>query len=131
MACTTCTRWMVWNESDQNQIFYYYDCNDGTTLLSSLVGAGNFYSVCGCQASGSYASSNDPIVGGLATFIDDQRIEAQQTAIQKSYEFRNELEMFNLDCWALTAESIMDVDEWVWLYQKFGFTGDYEFIFFE
>ena len=59
MACTTCTRWMVWNESDQNQIFYYYDCNDGTTLLSSLVGAGNFYSVCGCQASGSYASSND------------------------------------------------------------------------
>jgi SAM-dependent methyltransferase len=45
--------------------------------------------------------------------------------------FRNELEMFNLECWALTAESIMDVDEWVWLYQKFGFTGDYEFIFFE
>ncbi len=45
--------------------------------------------------------------------------------------FRNELEMFNLECWALTAESIMDVDEWVWLYKKFGFTGDYEFIFFE
>ena len=40
----------------------------------------------------SYASSNDPIVGGLATYIDDQRIEAQQTAIQKSYKFRNELE---------------------------------------
>lgn len=40
----------------------------------------------------SYASSNDPIVGGLATFIDDQRIEAQQTALQKSYKFRNELE---------------------------------------
>jgi ubiquinone/menaquinone biosynthesis C-methylase UbiE len=45
--------------------------------------------------------------------------------------FRSELEMFNLECWALTAESIMDVDEWVWLYKKFGFTGDYEFIFFE
>lgn len=40
----------------------------------------------------SYASSNDPIVGGLATFIDDQRIEAQQTALNKSYKFRNELE---------------------------------------
>ena len=40
----------------------------------------------------SYASSNDPIVGGLATYIDEQRIEAQQTAIQKSYKFRNELE---------------------------------------
>lgn len=45
--------------------------------------------------------------------------------------FRNELEMFNLECWALTAESIMDVDEWLWAYKKFGYTGDYEFIFFE
>ena len=59
MACNTCIRWMVWNESDQNQIFYAYDCNDGTTLFSALVGAGQFYSVCGCQASGSYATSND------------------------------------------------------------------------
>ena len=45
--------------------------------------------------------------------------------------FRNELEMFNLECWALTAESLMDVDEWKWIYDRFGFTGDYEFIFFE
>lgn len=59
MACSTCTRWMVWNESDIDQTFYYYDCNDGTTLLSTIVGDGQFYSVCGCQASGSYATSND------------------------------------------------------------------------
>ena len=45
--------------------------------------------------------------------------------------FRNELEMFNLECWALTAEALMDVDEWKWVYDRFGFTGDYEFIFFE
>ncbi len=45
--------------------------------------------------------------------------------------FRNELEMFNLECWALTAESLMDVDEWKWLYNLFGFKGDFEFIFFE
>ena len=45
--------------------------------------------------------------------------------------FRNELEMFNLECWALTAESLMDVDEWKWVYDRFGFTGDYEFIYFE
>jgi SAM-dependent methyltransferase len=45
--------------------------------------------------------------------------------------FRNELEMFNLECWALTAESLMDVDEWIWIYRLFGYTGDYEFIFFE
>lgn len=45
--------------------------------------------------------------------------------------FRNELEMFNLECWALTAETLMGVKEWKWLYSRLGYTGDYEFIFFE
>ena len=45
--------------------------------------------------------------------------------------FRNELEMFNLECWALTAETIKDVDEWKWIFDRFGYIGDYEFIFFE
>ena len=58
MACTTCIRWMVWNESDQNQIFYWYDCTN-LQLDSALIGPGQFFSVCGCQESGAYASSND------------------------------------------------------------------------
>jgi ubiquinone/menaquinone biosynthesis C-methylase UbiE len=45
--------------------------------------------------------------------------------------YRNEQEMFNLECWALTAESLFDTAEWEWLYQQFGYTGDYEFIYFE
>ncbi len=45
--------------------------------------------------------------------------------------YRNEQEMFNLECWALTAESLFDTDEWVWLYSEFGYSGDYEFIYFE
>jgi SAM-dependent methyltransferase len=45
--------------------------------------------------------------------------------------YRNEQEQFNLQCWALTAESILHADEWVWLYDHFGYTGDYEFIYFE
>jgi len=44
--------------------------------------------------------------------------------------YRNEDELFNLQCWALTAESFLDKDEWVWLYKFFGYTGDYEFIYF-
>ncbi len=44
--------------------------------------------------------------------------------------YRNEQELFNLQCWALTCESFFDVDEWVWLYRHFGYGGDYEFIFF-
>ena len=45
--------------------------------------------------------------------------------------YRNEEELFNLECWALTAESLFDVAEWEWIYKEFGYTGDYEFIFFE
>lgn len=45
--------------------------------------------------------------------------------------YRNEQEQFNLECWALTAESLFDADEWVWLYSQFGYSGDYEFIYFE
>ena len=45
--------------------------------------------------------------------------------------YRNELEQFNLECWALTAESLLHTSEWIWLYKHFGYTGDYEFIYFE
>ena len=44
--------------------------------------------------------------------------------------YRNEEEFFNLQCWALTAESFFDKEEWVWLYNHFGYKGDYEFIYF-
>ena len=45
--------------------------------------------------------------------------------------YRNELEQFNLQCWALTCESFFDYKEWPWIYEHFGYTGDYEFIYFE
>jgi SAM-dependent methyltransferase len=54
---------------------------------------------------------------------------------KKSYlmleSYRNESELFNMQCWALTAESFFDNKEWIWLYEFFGYTGDYEFIYFE
>lgn len=45
--------------------------------------------------------------------------------------FRNEKEQFNLQCWALTAETIIDVRSWKWLFAKSNYSGDYEFIFFK
>ena len=37
--------------------------------------------------------------------------------------YRNEQELFNLQCWALTAESFFDdTAEWIWLYNHFGYT---------
>jgi len=44
--------------------------------------------------------------------------------------YRNEKELFNLQCWALTAESFFDKDEWECIYEYFGYNGDYEFIYF-
>jgi len=58
-----------------------------------------------------------------------QRVGKQGYVMLESY--RNELEQFNLQCWALTCESFFDTAEWIWLYKHFGYTGDYEFIYFE
>ena len=58
-----------------------------------------------------------------------ERVGRQGYVMVESY--RSEQEQFNLQCWALTCESFFDVDEWVWLFDHFGYTGDYEFIFFE
>ena len=58
-----------------------------------------------------------------------ERVGKQGYLMLESY--RNEKELFNLQCWALTAESFFDKEEWVWLYNKFGYMGDYEFIYFE
>lgn len=44
--------------------------------------------------------------------------------------FRNEIEQFNLQCWALTAETLISVQSWEWLFEKVGYNGDYEFIYF-
>jgi SAM-dependent methyltransferase len=58
-----------------------------------------------------------------------ERVGKQKYVMVESY--RNELEQFNLECWALTAEAFFDTAEWIWLYRHFGYTGDYEFIYFE
>lgn len=45
--------------------------------------------------------------------------------------FRNDVEEVNMLYWQLTCASYYSVDEWEWLYQEWGYTGDYGFIFFE
>jgi len=44
--------------------------------------------------------------------------------------FRTEAEWFNLTAWCLTAETIMRPEDWLFLYDKCGYKGDYEFIYF-
>ena len=57
-----------------------------------------------------------------------QRVSKNSYICMESY--RNEKELFNLECCALTCESFFDPGEWEWLFDEFGYTGDYEFIYF-
>jgi len=64
-----------------------------------------------------------------SALAETQRVGKQGYVMLESY--RNDLEQFNLQCWALTCESFFDHEEWPWIYKHFGYTGDYEFIYFE
>jgi SAM-dependent methyltransferase len=58
-----------------------------------------------------------------------ERVARHKYVMVESY--RDEAELFNLQCWALTCESFLADTEWIWLFDHVGYTGDYEFIYFE
>jgi ubiquinone/menaquinone biosynthesis C-methylase UbiE len=58
-----------------------------------------------------------------------ERVGKEKFICVESY--RNIKEQFNLQCWALTAETIIHKSSWLWLFNKVGYSGDYEFIYFE
>ena len=62
-------------------------------------------------------------------FHEIERVGRNKYVMVESY--RNEQELFNLECWALTAESLLEPAEWRWLHNQCGYRGDYEFIYFE
>ena len=45
--------------------------------------------------------------------------------------YRNDKELFNLQCWALTCESFFSPKEWKWIFNELNYLGDYELIYFE
>lgn len=57
-----------------------------------------------------------------------ERVAKKKFLCVESY--RNDKEQFNLQCWALTAETLIDTTSWKWMFKKFKYSGDYEFIFF-
>lgn len=78
----------------------------------------------------SLASLHNLCLFELKTALGEiERVGKQGYIMLESY--RNEQELFNLQCWALTCNSFFNTAEWVWLYNHFGYTGDYEFIYFE
>ncbi|OUW67183.1 MAG: SAM-dependent methyltransferase [Flavobacteriaceae bacterium TMED200] len=63
------------------------------------------------------------------TIKEIERVGEKKYLATESY--RNEKELFNLQCWALTCESFFDHDTWLEIFKECNFTGDYEFIYFE
>jgi len=45
--------------------------------------------------------------------------------------YRNEEELFNLQCWALTCKTFFSYNDWLYFFKKNDYNGDYEFIYFE
>jgi len=58
-----------------------------------------------------------------------ERVSKQSYIVLDSY--RDETELFNLQCWGLTCEQFFRPEEWIWLFNEFGYSGDFEFIYFE
>lgn len=63
------------------------------------------------------------------TIKDITRISKQSYIVVESY--RTEEEKVNMMYWQLTCECFFKLEEWEWIYQKCGYTGDYGFIFFD
>ncbi len=57
-----------------------------------------------------------------------ERVGKKKYIMVESY--KNDRQLFNLQCWALTCQSFFSHDEWLWLYKKNKYSGDYEFIYF-
>lgn len=71
---------------------------------------------------------NFPLPKLVNSISEIMRISRSQYISVES--FRDDLELTNLQCWALTCESFFSKHEWEWIFNKFGYNGDYEFIYF-
>jgi len=78
----------------------------------------------------SFATLHNLIIQDLKIAVQEiERVGKNKFIMVEAY--RNEAELFNLECWALTCECFFRPEEWIWLYKEWEYNGDYEFIYFE
>ena len=68
----------------------------------------------------------EQVVGALEEM---ERVAEKKYLVVESYKDPEEL--FNLQCWALTCETFLRPESWSWIYDLAGYTGDFEYIYFE
>lgn len=69
-------------------------------------------------------------IAELAVALPEIQRVGRQGYLQTE-SFRNESEWFNLVAWCLTAETILRPEDWEFLFKTYGYTGDYEFVYFQ
>jgi len=57
------------------------------------------------------------------------RVAKKSFIVMESY--KNTKQLFNLQCWALTANAFFERSEWLWILKNFNYDGFYEFIYFD
>ncbi len=72
-------------------------------------------------------------ISGLAAALGEiERVKAPGGGAYIVVEsYRSEQEKDNLLNWQLTCECFFTPQEWAWLFDRFGYRGDYSFIYFE
>ena len=67
--------------------------------------------------------------------LERSLIEMERVSKNNKYicveSYRNEIEKANLLYWQVTCEAFNTPEEWLWWFNKTGFTGDYSFIYFQ
>jgi ubiquinone/menaquinone biosynthesis C-methylase UbiE len=72
---------------------------------------------------------NLPVQECVAALKEIERVGKNKYLVVES--FKDAAELFNLQCWALTCETFFRPESWEWVFNLVGYTGDYEFIYFE
>ena len=62
------------------------------------------------------------------SLLEIRRVSKNSYIMVESY--KNERELFNLQCWALTCESFFSKKEWLWIFKEYGYDRHFEFIYF-
>ena len=71
---------------------------------------------------------NFKLVEASRAIREISRISRKQYITVEAHESVEEF--FNLQCWALTANLLLSVDDWLWLFESSGYTGDLDFMIF-
>lgn len=70
-------------------------------------------------------------IGDLFSALREIERVSRQHKVIVVEAYRNEREKVNLMYWQLTCRAFHTPEEWRWIFEQAGYSGDYEFIFFE